>query len=257
MAPHLTPAELDFIHAQDAMGKSPAQLHRALASRRARREIVAPTLRRLRDALRGTTYKRSRKETRGRKRKLSRRNVLKMNHARKRLIKKAQGEREVRWEDIRKASRVQKTHRSTLKRAFQREGLPVQARVPRAKPGRTPLQAAARVSYCEKWSRKPPGFYAEDVDLIIDNKQFDIPTTERARKFLASQRVRFHLRTPGEGALPEMTKPGRKKNRMNTGAVAKVCAGVSNGRIVMWEYLPKSWNGAEAAKLYKDAVLQT
>ena len=51
--------------------------------------------------------------------------------------------------------------------------------------------------------------------------------------------------------------PGRKKNRMNTGAVAKVCAGISNGRIVMWEYLPKRWTGEEAAKLYKGAILKT
>ena len=54
-----------------------------------------------------------------------------------------------------------------------------------------------------------------------------------------------------------MTKPGRKKNRMNTGAIAKVCAGISHGRIVMWEYLPKRWTGEEAAKLYKGAILKT
>ena len=52
------------------------------------------------------TYKRSRKEARGRKQKLSRYHVLKMNTMRKRLIKKAQGQREVRWEDIRKANRA-------------------------------------------------------------------------------------------------------------------------------------------------------
>ena len=167
------------------------------------------------------------------------------------------GQREVRWEDVRRASRVQRSHRTTVQRSFQREGLPAKARSPRLKPGRTPAQAATRVAYCDKWGRKPPSFFLEKVDLIIDNKQFDIPTTERARKYLASQRVRFHLRTPAEGVLPEMTKPGRKKNRMNTGVVAKVCAGISNGRIVMWEYLPKSWTGEEAAKLYKGAILKT
>ena len=257
MAPHLTPSELGLMHAHQATGKSPIEAHRALVTRCARRGVAAPTLPRVRIALRGLTYKRSLKETRGRSRKLSRQNVLKLNHTRKRLIKAAQGEREVRWDDVRKASRVQKVHRSTLKRAFQREGLPVKARSPRRKPGRTPSQAAARVLYCEKWSRKPPSFFLNNVDLIIDNKQFDIPTTERARKYLAAQRVRFHLRMPGEGALPEMTKPCRKKNRMNTGAIAKVCAGISNGRIVMWEYLPKRWNGEEAAKLYKGAILKT
>ena len=236
---------------------SPIQLHRALARRRARQGLAAPTLPRFRLALRGISYKRSRKETRGRKAKVSRAAVLKMNAVRKRPIKKAQGQREVRWEDVRKGSRAQKAHRTTLVRAFRREGLPVQARCPRLKPGRTPEQAAARVAYCKKWARKPPSFFTEDVDLIIDNKQFDIPTTERARQYLAAQRVRFHLRTPAEGVLPEMTKPGRKKNRMNTGAVAKVCAGVSNGRIAMWEYLPKRWTGEGAAKLYAGAIWKT
>ena len=256
MAPHLTPIELDFIQTQEALGKSPIGVHRALASRRARQGITAPTLSRFRKALRGVTYKRSRKETRGRKQKVSRQHVLKMDSMRKRLIKKAEGQREIRWEDVRKASRVHTVHRSTLKRAFRREGLPVQARSPRLKPGRSPAQAAARVVYCEKWSRKSPSFFQERVDMIIDNKQFDVPTTERARRYLAAQRVRFHLRTPSEGVLPEMTKPGRKKNKMNTGAIAKVCAGVSNGRIVMWEYLPKRWTGEEAAKLYKGPILK-
>ena len=92
------------------------------------------------------------------------------------------GQREVRWEDVRRASRVQRIHRSTMQRSFQREGLPVKARSPRLKPWRTPAQAASRVVYCEKWGRKPPSFFLDEVDLIIDNKQFDIPTTERARQ---------------------------------------------------------------------------
>ena len=48
MAPHLTPAELDFIHAQAASGKQPIDVHRALANRRARRGVSAPTLSRFR-----------------------------------------------------------------------------------------------------------------------------------------------------------------------------------------------------------------
>ena len=91
--------------------------------------------------------------------------------------------------------------------------------------------------------------------MIIDNKRFDVPTTERARKYLKKQRVRFHLRTPAEGSLPHLTKPGRKKNRMNTGAFATVCAGISGGRIVLLEYLAKVWNGAAASHLYRTAII--
>ncbi len=82
-------------------------------------------------------------------------------------------------------------------------------------------------------------------------------TIGRRPRYLKSQQVRFHLRTPAEGLKKEFTKPGRKKNRMNTGAKASVCAGISNGRIVLWHYLPKKWNGAEAAKLYREVISPT
>ena len=110
--------------------------------------------------------------------------------------------------------------------------------------------------YCEEWSSKPPSYF-EKLDLIIDNKKWEIPTTARARKYLNQQRVRFHIRTPAEGSMPQYTKPNRKKNRLNTGAAANVCAGVSKGRIVLWEYLPEKWNGQAAADLYKHVIKKT
>ena len=120
---------------------------------------------RFRQALRGRTYRRSKQETRGRKPVITRRLVHKINYTRKRLQKKANGEREVRWEDIRRASRAPRVHRTTVSRAFQREGIAVQARRPRTKPDRTPLQAKARVEYCEAWSKKPASYCLETVDM--------------------------------------------------------------------------------------------
>ena len=257
MAPHLSPVELDFVFGLAAQKKTPAEVHAALVRRRSRQGLEAPTLKRFRSVLRGTTYRRSRKETRGRKQKLTGKAVRKLNTIRKRLIKKADGQREVRWQDVRKAARVPKMHRTTLKRSFHREGIQVEARRPRLKPKRTPSQVKARIDYCTRWCRKPASFFLDKVDLIIDNKHFDVPTTERARQFLAAQRVRYHLRTAHEGSQPEMQKPGRKKNRLNTGAQAKVCAGISGGKIVMWEYLPKQWNAKEAVKLYEGAIMTT
>jgi hypothetical protein len=58
----------------------------------------------------------------------------------------------------------------------------------------------------------------------------------------------------GEGLQPQYTKPGQKKNRMNVGGSVNVCAGLSGGKVVLWEYLPKKWNGEEAAKLYNGAI---
>ena len=257
MAPHMTPAELDFIHAKDHQGQTPTQIHAMLVSRRARRNVAAPNLTNVRKALKGFTYKRGLKETRGRKIKYSKKWVKALNQQRKALIKKAQNDREVRWRDVVKAARAPKAHRSTVKRAFDREKIDVAARRPREKPQRTKEQLKERVDYCAEWSGKDSKFFVQGLDMIIDNKKFDVPTTERARRYMKQQRVRFHLRTPGEGLQDGFTKPGRKKNKMNTGAVAKVCAGLSNGRVVLWEYLPKTWNGEEAASLYRGAIAKT
>ena len=228
-----------------------------MVKQRARKGMAAPHINYLRKALKGISYKRGRKETRGRKKIYSKRWVKKLNATRKRLIKEAKNEREVGWQDVRKKARAPSGHRSTMKRSFEREGIPVAARRPRQKPDRTALQAKQRVDYCDEWGEKPGSFFTQKVDLIHDVKNFDIPTTEKARRYLAQQRVRFHLRTPSEGTLPQCTKPGRKKNRMNTGAKAHVCAGISNGRIVLWHYLPKKWNGEEAAKLYRGPIKTT
>jgi transposase len=251
----LSAEELDFVTGQ--IGKTPIEVHKALSTKRARKGVPAPNLTNVRKVLKGLTYKRGGVETRGRKLKLSKANVRKMNSVRRVLQKKADGEREVTWENIRKAARAPKVCATTSLRAFRREGITVQARRPREKPQRTKEHAEERVHLCEGLRSKPATWFSEKVDLIIDNKAFDVPTNERARRYMKQQAVRFHLRTPEEGLQPEYTRPSRKKNRFNTGGTAKVCAGVSNCRVVMWEYLPKSWNGKEAAALYEGAIAKT
>ena len=256
MAPHLTFAELDFLQEKQRAGKTPIQIHSLLVSQRKRKGIEAPHLTKLRKALKGKTYKRSATETRGRKQLLSRRMVLKMNAVRKTILKK-RPDKELHWSDLVKAARAPKVDRTTVKKAFAREKIPVAARRPREKPQRSEEHRAERVVIGAKLAKKPKKFYSKKVDLIIDNKHFDTPTHDRAREYLKEQHVRFHLRTPSEGLDPECTKRSRKKNRYNCGGSANVCAGISNGRIVMWEYLPKKWNGQVAADLYEGAIITT
>ena len=85
MAPHLTPAELDYIFELDRAGHRPIEIHAALARKRTRRGIATPTLARIRAALRSATHRRPRRETRGRKRHA----VLQMGEKRKQQIKPA------------------------------------------------------------------------------------------------------------------------------------------------------------------------
>ena len=256
MAPHLTASELDLVHQLDQKGKSPSEIHARLAARRQRAGVEVPDLTTLRRAIKGKTHKRGRKETRGRKAKYSKKWVVSLNRARKYLLKKVDNGREVRWKDVVKKARAPAGHRTTVRRAFVRHGVDVAARRPREKPQRTKEHMQERVEYCRRWMRKPSSFFLDTVDMVIDNKTFDLPTTERARRHLAQQHVRFHLRTPSEGLLPQCTRPGQKKNKFNTGAKVAVCAGVSNGRVVLWEYLGSKWNGEAAAELYQGPILK-
>ena len=258
MAPHLTPNELDFLQQQAALGTDPQKVHSLLKAQRKRRKIIAPHLTRVRKALKGLSYRRGVKETRGRKPVYTPKNVQNMEATRKKLIKEADGNREVRWKDIQKASRVPQAHRTTAARAFARQGLDdVLARPPREKPDRTPEAEKARVAWCNENKHLRGSYFADRVDMIIDNKKFEIPTSERSRRYLNKQRVRFHLRKKSEGLRPEMTKPNRKRNRINTGGWVNVCAGISGCRVVMWEYLGRRWSGSAAAELYSGPIAKT
>ena len=175
MAPHLTFAELDFLQEKQRAGKTPIQIHSLLVSQRKRKGIEAPHLTKLRKALKGNTYKRSATETRGRKQLLSRRMVLKMNVVRKTILKK-RPDKEMHWSDLVKAARAPKVDRTTVKKAFAREKIPVAARRPREKPQRSEEHRAERVVIGAKLAKKPKKFYSKKVDLIIDNKHFDTPT---------------------------------------------------------------------------------
>ena len=147
MAPHLTSAELDFIHEKKQVGLTPVQIHTRLAAQRAKKKIETPHLTNIRRVLKGKVYKRGRVETRGRQPTFTRAMILRMDVTRKKLIKKADNQREVRWNDIQRSARVPHGRRSTLTRAFRRENIPVAARRPREKPQRTAEHEAERLQF--------------------------------------------------------------------------------------------------------------
>ena len=250
MAPHLTPVEQDILFAAHASGKSTTEAFLLLKKRRDREGAPMVNITVVRRFFRGKTHKRGRSETRGRKRTLSRRNVLTMNVARRKCIQATQGTYQVTWDDIIRKGRAPAVHRSTAARAFAREGLDVKLRRSREKPQRTPEVEAERTEICGRMRRWPLAKFTSGIDMIIDNKRFDIPTTPDARMHQKKQKVVAQLRTREEGLADGCTKPGVKRQRKNLGGTVNVCAGISNCRVVLWEYLPK-WNGAEAAALYK------
>ena len=99
MAPHLMKAELDKVLQLAGDGKTPSEVHRFIAPRRAKKQIRPPVIEVIRRVVAGSSFRRGAKETRGRKRKWSTANARRANATRIRLYKDAKGEREITWSE--------------------------------------------------------------------------------------------------------------------------------------------------------------
>ena len=108
MGKHLSADELDNIQKWKAAGVATRVIHdRLLKARRRkskRRGETGPDITTVRRAVRGTSFKRARVETRGAKKILSTANLHAVDRARLRLIKKADNDSEVHWEDVMRVS---------------------------------------------------------------------------------------------------------------------------------------------------------
>lgn len=132
------------------------------------------------------------------------------------------------------------------------------ARRPREKPMRDQEHEDERADICKSWTRKRADFFTDEVDLIMDNKEFPLPISKKGLRWTKMRSVRFHLRTRSEGVKKGHTKPNNKKNRVNVGGNVKVLAGISNCRVALWEYLPKGrWSGKMAVDMYKGPIIKT
>ena len=181
MAPHWTAQELDKMRGWREL--TPQEVHQRLKRGRDQRNLATPNIKQVRKAMAGKTFKLGVAETRGAKRKLSKRNVRRLNTVRKDLIKKAKGEREVHWQDIIKAARVPQVSPKTARENLKAAGYDITRRAPRLKPLRTEAHEQARVVTCGKWSRWPATYWTDSVDMIIDNKKWDLPLSKSGKTF--------------------------------------------------------------------------
>ena len=225
-----------------------------MANKRQRQRVRPPNLTVIRKFLKGKTHRRGVVETRGAKRKWTRANVLKANRARIAKIQKHKGAKYVSWDVIAHAARARKVHRTTVARAFIREGILARFRPSRAKPQRTEEHERERKDICGRMRRWPTSYFTDHIDLIIDNKTFSLPTTPAAREHQQKQQVHGQIRTPSEGIKKGFTKPNPKRHRKFLGGTAHVCAGIAKGRFVLWEYYTK-WSGSTAASMYHGPIL--
>ena len=256
MAPHFTLKELDSMVAWTAASMEPIAIHKRLCAQRKRLKVDPPDLTTVRRAIKGATHKRGGVERRGRRRKLNLRALKKLNSKRLALYKEVKGEREVGWQEVIRKSRVTKVHPSTASRRLQDAGYDVKWRPPRMKPMRDKEIEKERLDVCDRWRKKPKTYFSEQLDLIMDNKFFAIPTYAKAKRFAKMRKARGHLRTRAEGLQEGFTKPNVKRHRQNPGCSVNVCAAIIGCRIRVWKYLPQKWNGEVAADLYRGTILR-
>ena len=254
-APHMTRDELNQLRLWQGSPGHPGtrDLWKLHVKDRKGRRLKPLCLRAFRNVLKGKTYN-SNKETRGRKRKLQARSVEALNKKRRELVLKSNGQREVSWDECVSKARVKKVHATTAARSLVRAGIPVAARRPREKPERTKEQEDERREFCRRWRRVPRNYFSKTVDLIIDNKYWDVPTTRLARTYKSKMRVRFQNRTRTEGLEPQYTRPHNKRHRKNLGGALMLCAGIRKNKVVLWKYLDGKWNGQAAEELYRNDI---
>lgn len=247
--------ELDRAVALQASGHTPLQVLAKLQMSRANKDMDGPNESTVRRALRGVTHKRALKETRGRPAKLTPAQLRRLDNARKELIRKARGLYEVHISDVKKKAKVSHVSDSTVSLHFKKK-LGVTWRIPREAPLRLDGDAEQRVKICSKMKYYADNYFTEQVDAFWDNKQFYVPTYEKAKVYQKMTKVRGHLRTRGEGITKNFTKPKSNKNRVNPGAKVSVCCAIMNNKVKVWEYLPSRWCAQAASDLYRGPLIR-
>ena len=109
-----------------------------------------------------------------------------------------------------------------------------------------------------KWARKhlsrSRASWLTMPHAIIDNKTWPVYTNKEGREHAARRCVRGAYQTRGQKPESHVIKPKPQTKFPAKGV--QVTAAVINGRIRMWEYLPKRWNGAAAAAMYQGPLLK-
>jgi hypothetical protein len=199
---------------------------------------------------RGETHRRDAAEKRGRKKSLSKRDVLKLDKARRRLIIKASNEERVTYNDVvKEAGLTDVACRRVCEDALRAEG--VAFKTPRRKIQISDDDAKHRLEMANVWIKRPATYWSKSVHAYVDNKSFPIPLTPTQRSRFRQTMVTGHLRKASEGIDRGFTKPREKHSFVGIPSVT-ISAAVAKDKIIMWHVVPGTWNGAAAASMYED-----
>jgi len=249
----LTLKEMAFVDKRRARMK-PLQLMALLNEFREGREEPPIGIKAVRNYVNGVSHARNRKETRGRKAKLAPKDVKKLFTTRRRLIRKANNQYPVVWDDVIEAAGFKgkvhvKTVQKTLAKTHRVRSRPARAKVPISED-----DAKKRKKKADAWYKRPLAYWTSKV-AYKDEKQFPMPLTKIQKKRFQATRITNHLRAPGEGCDQGFTRPRQKHSFVGLPSVC-VSAAVAKDKIIMFHVHKKRWNGERAAENYKGPLLK-
>ena len=206
--------------------------------------------------VRGRSHQRGQSiERRGRKRKLSKQNERELDQARVRLLKRADGEFGVTYHDIVKEAGLDgKVCQRICEDALRAKG--VAYRKPRNKIQISEKDAKCRKAVCDKWAKRPAGYWERHVHAYVDNKSWVMPLTPAQRAKYKQTLITGHLRKAREGTARGMTKPRGQHSFLGMPSIA-ITAAVAKDRVILWHENRSNWNGATAAEMYKGPLIQS
>ena len=246
----LTAAEQQKIHTVLGEKGTPTEaLARINNDRRLKkiRPVVPSTVHRF---CKGMTHKIGKSEARGRKRILSRTDILKLDRARRRLIKKSNNQKMVTYQDVLDEADLDvEPCLRAVEDALRSEG--VSFKTPRHKILVSEDDAKVRFETASKWVKHPEKYWSDDIHGYYDGKDFPMPLTPKQRKKFRQTLVTGHLRKPSEGLDRGFTKPRQKHSFLGLPSVT-ICAAVAKDRVIMWHEVAGRWNGQAAANMYEN-----
>lgn len=180
----------------------------------------------------------------------------KLKKAWQRLLKREKGEKEVTVDMIKAAAGIDCCNRVILD-AFHEENIWFQKL--KEKPVLEDedvvdrshwTKAHAKVTE-EEWVEKRRG--SKSPHAVIDGKKWPLYLDQQGRAHVARRCVRGAYQQVGAVPDRSVVRP-KKEMKFSAPGIYVQCA-VIKGRVAMWEYMDGSWNGEEAANMYKGPLL--
>ena len=198
----------------------------------------------------GLTYNLATEETRGRAKALTRAQINRLDKARNRLIKEADNDYRVTYDDVIEECGMEGVVcKRVVEDALRERGVSYKA--PRRKIYVTSEDAKERYKFAKKKVKLPSKFWGEDVHAYVDNKSFPVPLTAKQRKRFRQTQVTGHLRKAAEGLDRGFTKPREAHSFLGIPSV-NITGAVARDKIILWHVNVKSWGGKAAAEMYTD-----